>query len=77
MAKKPAKSKTVETLKHAAAKRKNIPTAEFQSVLEKEKQFPKPVRYPRNTAWIRNSSGAGRTNRTGATSSSRPRRFSR
>ena len=47
MAKKPTTSKTVETLKHDEAKRKNIPTAEFQSVLEKEQQSPKQVRYPR------------------------------
>jgi adenine-specific DNA-methyltransferase len=39
----------VESLKHDEAKRKNIPTAEFQSVLEKEQQAPKKVRYPRNT----------------------------
>ena len=31
-----------------ADKRKNIPTAEYQSVLEKEQQDPKKVRYPRN-----------------------------
>jgi adenine-specific DNA-methyltransferase len=41
--------KSVETLKHDEAKRKNIPTAEYQSVLEKEQQAPKKVRYPRNT----------------------------
>ena len=49
MAKKPAVKKSVEALKHDDAKRKNIPTAEFQSVLEKEQQAPKKVRYPRNT----------------------------
>jgi adenine-specific DNA-methyltransferase len=49
MAKKPAAKKSVEVLKHDEAKRKNIPTAEFQSVLEKEQQDPKMVRYPRNT----------------------------
>jgi adenine-specific DNA-methyltransferase len=42
-------AKSVEMLKHDADKRKNIPTAEFQSVLEKEQQAPKKVRYPRNT----------------------------
>jgi adenine-specific DNA-methyltransferase len=47
MAKKAA-AKSVETLKHDADKRKNIPTAEYQSVLEKEQQDPKKVRYPRN-----------------------------
>jgi adenine-specific DNA-methyltransferase len=49
MAKKPAAQKSVEALKHDEAKRKNIPTAEFQSVLEKEQQAPKKLRYPRNT----------------------------
>jgi adenine-specific DNA-methyltransferase len=49
MAKKPAATKSVEALKHDEAKRKNIPTAEFQSVLEKEQQDPKKIRYPRNT----------------------------
>lgn len=48
MAKKPAQKKVVETLKHDEAKRKNIPTAEFQSVLEKEQQNPRQVFYPRN-----------------------------
>jgi adenine-specific DNA-methyltransferase len=42
-------TKTVETIKHDADKRKNVPTAEFQSVLEKEQQAPKKARYPRNT----------------------------
>src|SRR5271168_603354 len=41
-------TKTIETLTHDEAKRRNIPTAEFQSVLEKEQQDPKKVRYPRN-----------------------------
>ncbi|PKP78868.1 MAG: site-specific DNA-methyltransferase [Alphaproteobacteria bacterium HGW-Alphaproteobacteria-3] len=49
MAKKPKTPKSVETLTHEEAKRKNIPTAEFQSVLEKEQQNPKKLRYPRNT----------------------------
>jgi adenine-specific DNA-methyltransferase len=40
--------KSVETLKHDEAKRKNIPTAEYQSVLEQEQQHPKKVYYPRN-----------------------------
>ena len=41
--------KTVETLKHDEAKRKNIPTAEYQSVLQKEEEKPKTIKYPRNT----------------------------
>jgi adenine-specific DNA-methyltransferase len=48
MAKKSA-TKTVETLKHDADKRKNIPTAEFQSVLKPHEQKPLRLRYPRNT----------------------------
>jgi len=48
MAKTPT-PKTVEALKHDEATRKNIPTAEYQSVLEKEQQNPKQIRYPRNT----------------------------
>src|SRR5881392_1829493 len=48
MAKKPATQKTVETLKHDDARRTNIPTAEYQSVLEKEQQSPKKIFYPRN-----------------------------
>lgn len=49
MAKKATTKKTVETLVHDEAKRKNIPTAEFQSVLHAEQQNPKQIRYPRNT----------------------------
>jgi adenine-specific DNA-methyltransferase len=49
MAKKPAAAKSVEALTHDEAKRRNIPTAEFQSVLEKQQQEPKKIRYPRNT----------------------------
>ena len=48
MAKTPT-TKSVETLKHDADKRRNIPTAEYQSVLEKEKQQPVQLKYPRNT----------------------------
>jgi len=48
MAKKATAQKSVEALTHDEAKRKNIPTAEYQSVLEKEQQAPKKVRYPRN-----------------------------
>ena len=48
MAKKTTKAKkTVETLRHDEAKRKNIPTAEFQSVLHKDEQHPVRVAYDR------------------------------
>lgn len=49
MARKPAASKRVEALRHTEDKRKNIPTAEHQSVLQKEQEAPRPVKYPRNT----------------------------
>lgn len=39
--------KSVETLTHEEAKRKNIPTAEFQSVVQKETQDPLRVAYER------------------------------
>ena len=47
MAKKSTK-KSVESLKHDADKRKNIPTAEFQSVLKTEEQKSLTLRYPRS-----------------------------
>jgi adenine-specific DNA-methyltransferase len=47
MAKKASTSKTVETLKHGDAKRKNIPTAEHQSVLKQEESDPVRVTYER------------------------------
>jgi len=46
--KKPTAKKTVEALKHDEATRKNIPTAEYQSVLQKNEQEPVKVSYPRN-----------------------------
>ena len=49
MARKPASPKQVEDLKHGEAKRRNIPTAEYQSVQDKAQQAPKVLRYPRNT----------------------------
>ncbi len=42
-------AKTVETLKHDEAKRKNIPTAEHQSVLKQDDARLRTVKYPRNT----------------------------
>jgi len=44
---KPETKKTVETLTHEEASRKNIPTAEFQSVMHKEQQSPVRVAYER------------------------------
>jgi len=47
MAKKPSTPKTVETLTHEDATRKNIPTAEYQSVLQKTEQTPIRLAYER------------------------------
>src|SRR3972149_10468491 len=63
MAKKPTIPKTVETIKHAADKRKNIPTAEFQSVLKPEEQKPVEIRYPRNTDLAPQLVGRGKDER--------------
>jgi len=41
--------KAVETFTHDDATRRNIPTAELQSVMDKAQQGPKTLRYPRNT----------------------------
>jgi len=49
MAKKKSTPKAIETLLHTEAKRKNIPTAEHQSVLTKTQDAPKIIKYPRNT----------------------------
>ena len=49
MAKKTPTLKSVETLKHDEAKRKNIPTAEHQSVLKLDDAALHTVKYPRNT----------------------------
>ena len=49
MAKKPVTPKSVVTLKHDEARRKNIPTAEHQSVLKPYHTSPRPLKYPRNT----------------------------
>jgi adenine-specific DNA-methyltransferase len=51
MAKKPGAKpgKQVEAIRHQDDKRRNIPTAEHQSVIEKTEEAPKEVRYPRNT----------------------------
>ncbi|HTB11084.1 MAG TPA: site-specific DNA-methyltransferase [Bryobacteraceae bacterium] len=47
MAKKQPTAKTVKTLKHEEATRKNIPTAEYQSVLQETEQRPVRVAYER------------------------------
>src|SRR5436309_2467305 len=49
MAKKSQSLKTIEAIRHPEAKRRNIPTAEHQSVLNQDQLQPKKLRYPRNT----------------------------
>ena len=49
---KKTNNKTIETLTHDDARRKNIPTAEFQSVLQKEAQDPLKVTLPRDAAGL-------------------------
>jgi adenine-specific DNA-methyltransferase len=44
---KPPTARTVEALRHEEAKRKNILTAEYQSVLEQEAQYTVRVAYER------------------------------
>src|SRR6202161_3686318 len=46
------KKKSVETLIHEEASRKNIPTAEFQSVIEKEQERPIRVAYERGVSGL-------------------------
>jgi adenine-specific DNA-methyltransferase len=48
----------VETLKHADDKRKNIPTAEFQAVVQREHAQPVQVSYPRVPDAPADASGA-------------------
>src|SRR5436309_4024663 len=43
----PPAGKRIETLKHEEAKRKNIPTAEYQSVIQKEAEEPRRAAYER------------------------------
>ncbi|MEI6343337.1 MAG: site-specific DNA-methyltransferase [Verrucomicrobiota bacterium] len=49
MAKKPSAPKSVEALTHESDKRKNIPSAEQKSIVQKEHEQPRQVKYPRNT----------------------------
>jgi len=51
MAKKATSSsslKTVDAIKHSDDKRKNIPSAEQQSIVQREHEQPRKVKYPRN-----------------------------
>ncbi|WP_414433219.1 site-specific DNA-methyltransferase [Alcanivorax sp. IL2] len=49
MARKPKTPKSIEALTHDDATRKNIPTAEYQSVMKKDDQAPVKVNYPRGS----------------------------
>ncbi|MGH8019991.1 MAG: hypothetical protein ACREIA_17275, partial [Opitutaceae bacterium] len=49
MAKKASTPKSVTALTHDEAKRKNIPSAEQQSIVQREHEQPRQVKYPRNT----------------------------
>jgi len=42
--------KTVEAITHEEARRKNIPTVEFQSVMQKEEENPIRVAYARGAS---------------------------
>jgi adenine-specific DNA-methyltransferase len=50
MTKKTHYKKTVKTLTHDEATRKNIPTAEYQSVMRKADEAPVDVSYPRSSS---------------------------
>ena len=47
MPRTPKQPKIIATLKHKEAKRTNIPTAEYQSVMQAEDKAPVKVSYPR------------------------------
>ena len=49
MAKKPPSPKSVESLTHESDKRRNIPSAEQQSIVQAEHEQLRQVKYPRNT----------------------------
>src|ERR1700729_2171183 len=49
---KPENKRTVETLTHEEASRKNIPTAEFQSVMQKEEERPARVVFERGVTGL-------------------------
>ena len=58
---KTTSNKTVTALKHDEAKRKNIPTAEFQSVMQKNEQDPVRVAYERRPSQLRADSASRNT----------------
>jgi adenine-specific DNA-methyltransferase len=46
---KEKQKKTIASYPHTGEKRKNIPTAELQSMVDNDTKEPKPLKYPRNT----------------------------
>lgn len=58
MPRKPKAPKQVANLTHAEAKRTNIPTAEYQSVMEKEDKAPQKVSYPRGAHGLQDEKDA-------------------
>ncbi|OPY12629.1 MAG: hypothetical protein A4E69_02108 [Syntrophus sp. PtaB.Bin138] len=44
--------KSIESITHEAARRKNIPTAEYQSVMQKEEESPVRVAYERGSSGL-------------------------
>ncbi len=63
---KPKPKKIVQTLMHDEASRKNIPTAEYQSVMRAEDCRPSVwLMSAATVTLIRNWSGAARTSRIG------------
>src|SRR5690242_13060315 len=56
----PKKPIEVEALTHEAARRKNIPTAEFESVMAAEDKTPIRLAYERRIPWDANGAGATR-----------------
>lgn len=43
------KEKSIEIIRHDIDKRRNITTAEYQHMIQKEEAAPKILKYPRNT----------------------------
>jgi adenine-specific DNA-methyltransferase len=53
MAKKQKPAKSIEALTHEDARRVNIPTAEYQSMMKKDDQKPTKVTYPRGSSGLK------------------------
>jgi adenine-specific DNA-methyltransferase len=49
MPRKPPAGKTVDAISHSEDRRKNIPAAKYQSLVDDDTRVPKPYKYPRNT----------------------------